>query len=212
MAGTLADMKVRIADELSRSDLTSQIAYAISDAIALYQPIRFFFNETGPNGSTFNTVNGQTTYTAADDTDIPWMFDVDDLFITIANNNYRVRRIDPGDWRILQIPTFKGQPYQYMFLNQTISLLPIPDQAYAMQIVGHYKLAGPATDAEADNKWMTDAERLIRSCAKRLIYQDVILDPDAAAACLGAENEAKGTLKSITSTMVRTGSIRPMVL
>lgn len=211
-SGTLAAMKARIADELARTDLGSNISLAISDAITFYQRKRFYFNETGPNGSIFYTVANQTTYTASDDADIPYMFDLDDVFITVGVNNYTVQRIDPTQWRILQIPTFKGQPYQYMFLNQTISFAPTPDQAYQMQLVGHYKLAAPASDTEASNHWMTDAERLIRSCAKRLLCQEVILDADAAAAAKAAEDEAFDDLKSVTSTMVRTGSIRPMAL
>lgn len=209
-AGTLGGMKARIQDEIARTDLGPNIADAISDAIAKYQPIRFYFNETGPDGSTFNTVASQRDYGSAADADIPYFYDVDNLFITISNNNYRVRRIDPSQFRILQIPTFIGQPYQYMFLGQQISLLPIPNTAYPMTIVGHYKLAGPTSDTETGNLWMTDAERLIRSCAKRILYQDVILDADAASACLGAENEARETLKGVTSTMDRTGMIRAM--
>ena len=126
---TLAVMKSRIADEISRADLTSQISNAINDAIAMYQTKRFYFNETGPNGSTFNTVANQETYTATDDPDIPYMYDVDDVFVTVGVNNYRVKRIDPTLYRINQMPNFKGQPYQYMFLNQTFSFSPIPTEA-----------------------------------------------------------------------------------
>lgn len=211
-SGTLGYMKTRVADELSRSDLTNEISYAINDAIAIYQPTRFFFNETGWGGSQFYTVNNQQTYTVSDDADLPYFYDMDDLFIVVANNNYRLLRIDPSKLTTLSYPSIKGQPYNYAWLNQTVTFYPIPDRAYQIQVSGHYKLAGPASDGETSNHWMTDAERLIRSCAKRLIYQDVILDADAAAACLAAENEAKTTLKSITSTMVRTGQIRPMVL
>lgn len=206
---TLATMKNRISDEISRADMTSQIANAINDAIALYQTKRFYFNETGPDGSTFNTVANQETYTAADDPDIPYMYDVDDVFVTVGVNNFRVKRIDPTLYRINQMPNFKGQPYQYMFLNQTFSFSPIPNTAYPMQIVGHYKLAAPASDAEANNKWMTDAERLIRSCAKRFLYQDILLDADAATACQAAEIEAFDVLKAASASMIRNGMIQP---
>ena len=209
MAGTLADMKARIADELSRADLTSQIALAISDAIALYQTKRFYFNETGPNGSSFNTVANQEVYTVTDDPDIPYMYDVDDVFVQVGVNNFRVKRIDPTIYRINQMPNFKGQPYQYMFLNQTFSFSPIPNTVYPMQIVGHYKLAAPASDSEANNKWMTDAERMIRSCAKRFLYQDILLDADAAVACQAAEIEAYDTLKAASAGMIRNGFIQP---
>ena len=210
ISNTLGAMRARIANELSRSDLTNEIALAIGDAIALYQTKRFYFNETGPNGSTFNTVANQETYTATDDPDIPFMYDIDDVFVTVGVNNYRLKRLDPSIFRINQMPYFKGQPYQYMFLNQTISLAPIPNTAYPMQIVGHYKYAAPGSDSEANNHWMTDAERLIRQCAKRMIYQDVILDADAATACLAGETEAYDALKATSAGMVRNGYIQPM--
>lgn len=206
---TLDIMKNRISDEISRADLTSQIANAINDAIAMYQTRRFYFNETGPTGSTFNTIANQETYTETDDPDIPYMYDVDDVFVTVGVNNYRVKRIDPTLYRINQMPNFKGQPYQYMFLNQTFSFSPIPNTVYPMQIVGHYKLAAPASDSEANNHWMTDAERLIRSCAKRFLYQDILLDADAATACQAAEIEAFDVLKGASAGMIRNGMIQP---
>jgi hypothetical protein len=44
-ARTLGDLKTRIADELARADLASQIALAVSDAIAEAVTHRFWFME-----------------------------------------------------------------------------------------------------------------------------------------------------------------------
>ena len=76
MANDLAQMKARIADELGqRTDLTSQISFAISDAISFYNNERFIFNES--RDITFSTVPAQEFYGAADNTAIPnmWSFD-----------------------------------------------------------------------------------------------------------------------------------------
>jgi hypothetical protein len=207
---TLGAMKTRIADEISRADLGAQIGYAISDAIAKYQRIRFFFNETGPSGSTFSTVANRADYTASDNADIPYFYDLDDLFVIISNNNYRVRRIEPTMFTLLSLPSIKGQPYQFMYTNQTLSLFPIPDRVYPMFMFGHYRLAGPASDTEANNHWMTDAERLIRNCAKRLLYQEILLDGDGANSAGSAETEALDDLKAATAGMIRTGAVEPM--
>lgn len=209
ISATLGAMRVRIANELSRADLVDEILNAINDAIAMYQTRRFYFNETS---ATFNTVPDQGVYTSADLADIPYFYDIDDVFVTVGVNNFRVKRIDPSLFVINQMPYFKGQPYQYSFFNQRISFTPIPNAVYPIQINGSSRMAAPApaSDSEANNKWMTDGERLIRQCAKRLLYQDVILDADAAAACLAGENEAYDILKAASSSMDRNGFIQPM--
>ena len=66
---TLATLKSRIADDISRSDLTTQIANSITDAITYYQNRRFFFNET--RSETFDTVAAQSLYRSSDDAAIP---------------------------------------------------------------------------------------------------------------------------------------------
>lgn len=205
---TLATMKSRVANELSRTDLTSEIATAIDSAIAKYQKTRFYFNEAGFTTLQFTTVDNQETYTT-ENALLPYIYDVDDLFVTVGVNNYRVKRIDPTLFVINKMPYFKGQPYQYMWINQTFYLSPIPNAAYTMSILGHYRLAGPASDAEADNHWMTDAERLIRSCAKRMLYQDILLDSDGVGASAQAEQEALDDLKATSNQMQKIGSIQP---
>jgi hypothetical protein len=205
---TLTVMKARIADEISRADMTTQIGYAISSAITKYQKTRFFFNETDPAGLTFNTVALQETYTT-ENALLPYVYDVDDMFVTIGVNNFRIKRIDPTLFRINRMPNFLGQPYNYMFSDQTFAFSPIPNTVYPIIVYGFYKLAEPATDGEANNPWMTEAERLIRSTAKRMLYQDILLDSDGAAASAQAEQEAYDDLKATSNQMMRTGYIQP---
>ena len=57
-------MAARIQDELARTDLSSQILYAISDAIKAYESERWFFAET--RDMTITTVNQQGFYDSDD--------------------------------------------------------------------------------------------------------------------------------------------------
>lgn len=205
---TLATMKSRIADELMRSDLTSQIASAISEAIEFYQKQRFYWNEL--NNATFPTIAGQADYTATQEVYIPIAYDLDDVFILVSGNEYRVKRIDPTRWRILNNASTQGQPYQYQYFNRVMSFYPIPDQAYTIRLVGHFKIDAPASDAEASNPWMVDAEALIRHRAKMILYRDVVLDEKQAAMCSQAEMEQLVIQRALTSSMTRNGLIEPM--
>ena len=98
---TLADMKARIANEVSRSDLDDMIALAISDAIDTYYDKRFFFNES--REIVFDTVPGQEFYDKSDEPNIPDLLAIDYVKITVDNAIMTLRReplaerLDPLD-------------------------------------------------------------------------------------------------------------------
>jgi len=60
---TYAQMQAKIADDLNRSDLTSQIQREINRAIRKYASMPFWFSSTSAN---FTTANGQWSYDTAD--------------------------------------------------------------------------------------------------------------------------------------------------
>ncbi len=60
---TYAQMQAKIADDLNRSDLTSQIQREINRAIRKYASIPMWFSSTSAN---FTTANGQWNYDTAD--------------------------------------------------------------------------------------------------------------------------------------------------
>ena len=104
---TLGHMKERIADELMRADLETQIELAISEAIRHHQTKRYYFNET--RDITFQTVIGQKEYTYLDNTIIPFLYDVDDLFLEAnASNIEPLKRITPSQWEVLRASTGTG--------------------------------------------------------------------------------------------------------
>lgn len=188
---TLGDMKARIADELSRADLTDQIDKAISTAISAYQIDRFSFSEN--RDTVFNTVAGQQTYGAADDPAIETMPKYDWMTIVIANSLRTIWRIHP---EVLDYDSgntnSSGQPYNYSYYGRKIRLYPTPNEVWEVRINGQAKISAPADDDEADNVWMNEAETMIRSRAKYEIAVHLLRD-DALAVLMSPDKPAPGT-------------------
>lgn len=205
---TLAIMQARIADELARTDLTSQIASAITTAIEAYQTDRFFFNES--RTVTFSTVSGQDFYGSAANASIPDLLNIDWITILIsAGNLWPLEYRPPEDIDYDAGNTSStGQPYDYTYYQQQIRLYPSPNQVWTVRVQGQVLAAIPASDAEADNPWMTYGERLIRSRAKMEIAMHVLRDDALAATMRGAETEAFKQLKGRTNRQVSRGRIR----
>lgn len=201
-------MKARIADELARSDLTSQIAYAITDAIDRYQAERFWFNES--RDLTFSTVASQEYYTSSDNSLIPNLYAIDYVVMTVGGVVNELSRYTPAQIeRLSDNGTQTGEPTSYAYFQKKIRLYPVPTQVYTVRAAGHVKVAAPASDNEADNVWMTDAERLIRARAKYNIALDVLRDTDLATVQAAAVNDAHEQLKGRTNRQVGTGIIAP---
>jgi hypothetical protein len=203
---TLATMKSRIADELARTDLTSQIADAINDAIAEHERERFWFNES--RDKTLSTVAAQRIYTTADATWIPDIIEIDDLFVTVSGVNYRLRKEDPSDLELLSDSPTSGRPYAWAYLNKSIQLYPKPDQVYTVRAVAHVRLAALASDSDT-NAWTTEAERLIRATAKLFIATDVTYDQLVAQAADSAIQRQLAVLRAETSRRKTVGRVSP---
>lgn len=223
MAGTLADMKARIAREIARSDLTTQIADAITDAIGIYQKERFRFNETVPDGArTFQTVAGQAIYTSADNADIATVQHLDYVLMQVGITLFALRREDPVILRMYnQTSQMMGQPGWFAYEGDEMLISAIPDKAYTIILGGYFVAPAPASDAEVGNKWMTDAERLIRARAKYEIACHVTRNdkmkqamspdaPDENGGVVGATYRELRNLKAEANRITGRGVIRPM--
>lgn len=209
-SATLGDMKARVADELARSDLTTQIANAINDAIDFYQNERFIFNES--RDITFSTVSGQEFYSTAANANIPTLKSFDYVILYLGNIPWNLRRRAPLDIEILnQNGLMRGQPWNYAYYNKQLRLGPVPDTAYSMRIAGRITYAAPATDTEANNPWMVDAEKLIRCRAKMELHRHVTRNMKEMQSMKIAADEAFDQLKGLTNRMTGTGNISPMI-
>lgn len=208
---TLAVMKARIADELGRSDLTSLIAYAITDAIEAYQDERFHFNET--RALTFNTVAGREFYDATDAPALATVCAFDYVALYVSSVPYRLRNELPEAMELLaQSGSSTGQPHAYCWYGDQLRLYPIPTDVWQVRVGASIKAAAPATDVETGNPWMTHAARLIRSRAKLELATHVLFDDGLGQNMSAATQEAFDQLKSKTNqlTQVEKGRVVPM--
>ena len=205
----LATMLARIADELGdTSHLTTQIRRAVLDAIDRYAPDRFWFNES--RAVTFTTVASTQDYTAltGDVSHIRDVYDIDYVTITIGNNVNTLDYIEPLHYELdANDASWMGQPHSYTLYDNKFRLLPVPNDAWTVRIVGHVKRAAPAADDETDNVWMVEAERLIRARAKYNLALDVLMDNNLAQVMAAATTEAFDQLKGRTNVYVGTGMI-----
>lgn len=203
---TLLDLQNRIATDLTRFELTSQIANAVSDAIKLYERSRFWFNVT--RSLTFNTVIGQSAYTATDMAQIPLIVRIDKLFLATSGTIYALDRYEPDEFEyLLSGFTGPGKPNAFTYVDQQILLWPQPVAVYTMRPHMHYKFA-PLVNPTDTNSWCTDAEELIRTHAKLILYTDVLEDTDGMQRMQAKIQTLKDHLDYETSARTATGQIR----
>jgi len=204
---TLAIMKARIASELRRTDLTTQIAAAISTAIKAYEHERWFFNETREN--TFDTIALRPNYGAAQAAFIGLISKVDYAFIVIGDQPFELL---PETMKYVEdsgtTPQFLGQPGWYAWYDEQFWLYPVPNEAWTVRIGAVLEQAEPATDGETGNPWMTTAERLIRSRAKYEIFTHVLRNVEEAQVMTANVNEALEQLNVRTTRKTKTGGGR----
>lgn len=209
---TYADMQARIADELDRSDLVTQIQQAINSAVSFYARKNFFDTETS---FTFNTVVGQEYYTAADAAQIATSPYLDELNININTGRIQMSRqsfeyIDS----ISFLPTATGQPYLWAYRAQKIRFYPIPSQIYVVTAYDTPRL-GLLSVPTTSNFWTDEdsgAECLIRTRAKLYLLLNVIRASDMAqevAMLRGQEIEERSALFGETGSRKSTGVMAP---
>lgn len=206
---TLATLKAEIASDLDREDgsLATEIAAAITTAIGYYKPKRFYFNER--RSLTFSTVASQQNYGSADNTAIPDLVRIDRVHKTVSGQRMTLRRVDFLDLEPLyDVSASTGEPYDFAYFNREIWLYPVPDQVYTIRVIGLYKVAGPATDGEADNPWMTEAYELIRYRAEAYLAANSLRNPELASAKLQAEADALSSLRAETTKRASLGTIQ----
>lgn len=208
-AGTLGAMKLRIKNEINRSDMDDDIANAIADAIEAYQDERFYWNET--RTITFSTVASQEFYDESDAAALGRLTKIDYVAIYTGDQPYELLPIPPADIEHFSTNgTSQGQPSWYCYYGEQLRVYPVPDAAWTMRVAGTVTVAAPATDGETSNAWMTKAERLIRNRAKAELYTHVddIADDGKAAKFLAMAEEAFAQLKDRTNMITQTGEGR----
>jgi hypothetical protein len=202
----LAALKARIADELNRSDLTSQIALAIPRAIEKYARERFDFNE------------GRSTATTVADNqyvDFPTgLRVVDGVYATVGGYTYDLRRVEFDEMEYWHgASNTKGQPLDYTLRKGQLRIYPTPNAAYTLTITGIYD-ATPAIEAASDgsvtNDWCTGlAEDVINYRVQYLMYRDILKDRESRDEAKEAMKEALRELRGESELLTSDGKVSP---
>lgn len=209
MADDLATMKARIADEIARDDLESQIATAINDAIKFYQNHAFFFNESR-TATVFNTVIGQDIYSSADNANIPYLYFIDYVVVNVGGTISTLTRTDPVEIEVENMAgTNNGEPTKYCYFDKKLRIGPIPSGVWSLRVSGKIRIAAPASDDEVGNAWMTDGEKLIRCRAKYELALHWTKDMEMAQTMTALVTETVDDLEAETANRAGTGMVRP---
>lgn len=206
---TQTAMKAAIADELARSDLTTNIATAITAAITYYQDQHLFTTET--RTATFTTVEDQSRYTSSDDADIPLYLDFEAAFIVDSNGEaYELSWMAPAEMEyLLDNSAASGRPHSYSYFAKSVWLYPVPDAStYTFRPIATVKKAAPASDGEADNVWMVEAYALVKARAKLDLAVHTLRDKELAADMVVVVQDELARLRRETSKKAHGGSIQ----
>lgn len=207
-ADTLGAMKLRIKNEINRSDLDDEIHNAIMDAIGAYENTRFYFNET--RSFTFTTTASQARYTSSDSgwANLAKILKIDFVAVTLNGQPFRCMPRHPEEFEF-ELITSTNTPMYYGWYDESIVFHPTPNDALTVRIGCHEKAAAPASDGETSNPWMAKAERLIRNRAKAELFTHVedIADEKKAAKYLALAEEALSQLEARTLRQTQVGPL-----
>lgn len=192
---TYAQLQSRIADDLIRTDLTSQIQQNILLAIQFYKNERFWFNET--NATALATISSAQVAAPTD------ILRIDHLYIVISGKNIELM---PNDLNaIVEFrPTTNGRPRAYCYYRNQFELDVKSDQAYTLNL--YYQKELTALSAAGDtNGWTIDGEDLIVYHAEKSLYANVIKDLAKAALAEEQEKAALTAMRSMAIARTTTG-------
>lgn len=193
---TYGVMQARIANEIARTDLTTEIKEAIQTSIAKYESTRYYFNNKVE--STFSTVVDQEYYTSSALSDIPDISEILSMTVAVNGVDRPISQRDHVQIDQLQSGAIKGIPYHYSYAQQKLRLYPIPNAVMTVTMAYIYRFTALSLDADT-NAWMTEGEELIRCCAKSELYEHVIRNPAMADRMYARAAAAEKALLTETS-------------
>jgi hypothetical protein len=215
---TLGDLKAQIASDLRRSNLTAEIAAAITDAIRDHDTERFFWNETGPlpylltitPGGGVDTGSGAPlgdAYFLAPQGQMQEFIKIDRVRALLPAVWYTIKETDWMTIENLYSTLSNGQPSWWAYTNDVLRIYPLPNQPFQLRIFGHYRLTPLASDADS-NHWTDEGFNLIRYTALKRLYSYPIRDADQVQNAEQAGMRAMDYLRRETDRRARSGRMR----
>jgi hypothetical protein len=194
---TLGGLKARIADEILKRNLTSQIASAITSAIGFYADRRWWFN----GGTREFAVTSGDQYTA-----LTGVRQIDKVWV----EGELLDRVDESrieGW-YARDSAATGAPHSYAWVGDELRFYPEPDDAYGMVIEGVFDVLPALSSDASSNAWTTEAEDLIAARARYTLYRDVLRNTEQAAITETAVREALDQLIAKNNRRLSSGRVR----
>jgi hypothetical protein len=198
---TFLEMVTKIAADLRRSNLPTEIKVAINDAIAEAAKERFYFNEMH---TSFVTVPGTEYYPDMG------LVEIDAAWFNTGGTRYNLDFIGQLTANDLSSGNLtSGQLQEISRYGGQLRLYPIPTAILTVYLDGYGKLTPNPLVGDADtNAWLTEGELYIRALAKRNLLRDVIRDYGEARVLEGIAEDYKSTLIQDTTLRSSTGTLR----
>jgi hypothetical protein len=190
---TYAELQALILDDLHRSDLTSQVQTAISNAVAKLGNERFYFNETQVSF----TVTATSDFDLA--TYLPTILEFDELRIWRNGSPIRLER---AFWDALadsDETLVTGTPSHWAVHHQMMRLYPAPDTDLRLEITGLKQLSVTA--------WCSLAPTLVRATAEVELYGLVTHDMQGAERAAQFVTMERNALMRRTPTHAAAGEV-----
>jgi hypothetical protein len=201
---TLAEIRAKIADQINRTDLNTQIDDEINKAIKHYSAQRFWFAETQ---TTFPLVVGQQSYGTADS--VPsTLLEIIKLKVTVSGTYYDVTP-KPFDYIEERNKTnIQDIPEYYAYFQSKIYFYPLPNSAYTATLSYFENYADITTDAGTKD-FTTNAVELITQRAKKSVLLNYVKDDEDAKRAELLESAAFNALTAENDRRKATNMILP---
>lgn len=193
---TFADLKARIATELTRSDidaggsLESLLETYIQRACEYYADTKFWFNSiltTATTSPGVATVTIPATVRVVERVSIPAYDDDLEEYTLDALNDYAT----------------SGRPRHYSYYNDSLRFFPVPDGAYTLNIYGIAQVDAPTTDSDT-SIWTNEAQDLVVANVKVRLLRFPYRDNDGVILALAEESDARTRLERETGRRLKT--------
>src|SRR5262245_46731610 len=202
---TYSDLKTLVAQDLSRSDLTSQIATAILSSIQDHSVERFYFNEVR-DFSLSLTTGSSGIYAITPTSTIQEFIKIDWIRVQIGSQWTRLDRIDADNMEELRSTTTTGQPAWWTFYQEHLIVNPEPSSSYSARIAGHVRFVALSADADT-TAWTNAAKDLIRYSALKRVLAFPVRNAEAALGAATMEAQQLDALRRETDRRKRTGTM-----